>query len=556
MLGRKDFLIFIILFIISLSLCFDLFTNNARPASFDGLTHITNIAQYYTALKDGDFPVRWQDGFANYGMPIPIFGHQITSYLGGVLTFFTNNPLVSYNIVIFISAFMSTIGIYLFLHSYYDFFSSLFGSFLLTYAPYRIINIYVRGAAPEFFSTLFFPLILLSLKKWTEKNDTKWFFSFIILTSLLIQTHPIAGMIQFIFIIPYFLIVLKGYHFNRLLAFSLGILGAIGIASYYVFPLLLEFKYFYYGQQSEIFLPNQFLTINNFIKPNWPYFFQGDILTRGHYLHIGSIEMIITIVYLIYFLINGRRKYRKFQSLPLVAFCIFCIYSFFMSSYASFIYLKISFLGNIQHQWRMLSGLIIIPPILGAFLVSILKEKLRRIIVIITIVIIIIIRFPQLYGKNYILENKNKYSSNKENLYASIYNTIWTGKTEDYPVKKFKGEIIEGNGKIINRNEHNSWREYEIDAKTDLRLADYTFYFPGWKVFVDKNEVPIEFQDMNYRGVITYRIPQGKHTVLVKFTDTKIRLLANITSLFSLGTLGLMIIFRKKLFRHSAKKRS
>ena len=556
MFEKRNFFIFIILFIISLLLCLDLLTNNGRPASFDGLTHVTNIAQYYKALKDGDFPVRWQDGFANYGMPIPIFGHQITSYIGGVITFLTNNPLVSFNIVILLGSFAGTVGMYLFLSSYFDIFSSLLGSFLFTYAPYRIINIYVRGAAPEFFATLFFPLILLSLKKWIEKNDYKWFLSFVILTSLLIQTHPIAGVIQFIFIIPYYLFVLKGFRFNKLIAFSFGILGAIGIASYYILPLLLEFKYFYYGQQSEIFLPNQFLTLNNFIKPSWPYFFRGDILTRGHYLHIGSIEMIIVVLYLLYFLAKGRKNNSKFQSLSIVAFCVFFIYSFLMSSYASFLYMKIKLLGNIQHQWRMLSGLIIIPPILGAFLTSVLKEKLRRIIVILIIITIIIIRFPQLYGKNYVIENKNNYYSNKENLYATVYNTIWTGKTEDYPAKKAKGEIIEGKGKLIKRDEHNSWRQYEIDASTEVRLADYTFYFPGWKVFVDKKEVPIEFQDMNYRGVITYRVPPGKHTILVKFTDTKVRLLANLISIFSIGVLGFLIIFRKKLFHHLPKKRS
>ena len=109
---------------------------------------------------------------------------------------------------------------------------------------------------------------------------------------------------------------------------------------------------------------------------------------------------------------------------------------------------------------------------------------------------------------------------------------------------------------ITARNEHNSWREYIVNAATEIRLADYTFYFPGWKVFVDNTEVPIEFQDMNYRGVITYKVPQGKHSVLVKFTDTKVRFLANMISVISIGVLGLLIIFRKKLSRHPSKKRA
>jgi len=123
-------------------------------------------------------------------------------------------------------------------------------------------------------------------------------------------------------------------------------------------------------------------------------------------------------------------------------------------------------------------------------------------------------------------------------------------------VKKVKGEIIEGKGRIEKRLERNSWRTYEVIAQSpEIRLVDNTFYFPGWKVYVDKKETPIEFQDMNYRGVITYRVPEGRHTVEVKFTNTKIRLLANSISIFSIGVFGLLVLFRKRLFHHPAKKR-
>jgi len=62
-----------------------------------------------------------------------------------------------------------------------------------------------------------------------------------------------------------------------------------------------------------------------------------------------------------------------------------------------------------------------------------------------------------------------------------------------------------------------------------FRMIDYTFYFPGWKVFVDNKEVPIEFQDPKYRGVITYGVPSGKHTILLKFTNTKNTIISKYT---------------------------
>ena len=77
---------------------------------------------------------------------------------------------------------------------------------------------------------------------------------------------------------------------------------------------------------------------------------------------------------------------------------------------------------------------------------------------------------------------------------------------------------------------------------------DYTFYFPGWKVFIDKKEIPFEFQDPQYRGMITYNVPPGSHTVEVIFMDTQVRKLAKIISLGFVAIIAFLFIFRKRIF--------
>lgn len=560
MFRKVDFLIFFILTIISLLLCVDLFLFHARPSSFDGLTHMVNMSQYNIALSHGDFPVRWQDGFANYGMPIPLFGHQITSYLGALFIFLTNDPIVGYNLVILFGAVLSVTGFYLFLREHTDRWSSFIGAVLFNFAPYRIINIFIRGAIPEFFSHVYTGFILVVLKRWVEKNQARYLFIYIVLASLLLQTHPIAFLVQYILIAPYYLYLVfmkKNNMVRNILLFISSTLLAIGIAGYYIIPLLGEFKYFYYGTQSGLFLPNHFLTLKNFFQPAWHYFYNGDVTTRGNFLHTGGIELIIVGISFLGVLISWRKNNKREWLSPLLLF-IFLIYIFFLSRYSVFFYEHIKILGNIQHQWRMLTGLIVIPPLLCAFFISKIKSKNIQVGMGVGIILYItLFRFPQLYGKNYVIENKRTYAFTIDNLYAQVYNTIWTGPTQSYPIKKVKGEIIEGKGKIVKRIESNSWRTYDVIAESpEIRLVDNTFYFPGWKVYVDHKETPIEFQDMNYRGVITYRIPKGEHTIEVRFTNTKVRLLANIVSLFSIGVLVLLIIFRKRLLHHPAKKRS
>ena len=78
-------------------------------------------------------------------------------------------------------------------------------------------------------------------------------------------------------------------------------------------------------------------------------------------------------------------------------------------------------------------------------------------------------------------------------------------------------------------------------------LTFYTFYFPGWRVYVDGVKTSIEFQDPNSRGLITYNVSKGEHNVKIVFEDTKVRLLGKILSLFFIGVFLVAILFRKRI---------
>lgn len=541
-----------ILFIIALLLCLDLFISKGRPSTFDGPTHLANIAQFHKALKSGDFPVRWMDGFGNYGMPTGIIVQQTTTYLGALLTFLTHDIFLSYNLVFLIGAFLSLYFLLDFLRLHFNEEASLLAVILFNFSPYRIINIYIRGALPEFFSHVFFPIIFIGLNKFLKQKKTNGLIYILVGFVGILLTHPFTLIVGAFIWVPYalFLIWGKDLTFIKKNVINILLTGLfiLGISAYYIIPLSLEIKYFYYGNGSH-FLPGNHLTLVNYIGDKWFYFYNNDIEVRGQVIHLGLLESIV-MLFSFFYLIFSRGKDKGFLKWLWVSFIILV---FFTSRFADSLYRQINLLGNIQHNWRMFTSIVFIAPLALAFLGTKIKSKVFFMLV---ILVIALFRFPQLYGKNYVLESQSKYYWTKLNLHGNIMNTIWTGPTQDYPVKKVKGEIIAGKGVIIKRTEQNSWRKYEIQAFTDVRLVDYTFYFPGWKVFVDKKEVPVEFQDMNYRGVITYNVPKGTHEIIVKFTDTKVRRLANLISLISIGILGILLVFRKRLFGHPSKKSS
>lgn len=538
--------------IISGLFCVDLFIRQGRPSAFDGPTHLANIAQFTAALRAGDFPVRWMDGFANYGMPMGVIVQQTTSYLGALFNLILNNTVLSYNLVVFVGTFFSLYFFYLFLRCHFSNKSSLLGIVLFAFAPYRIINVYIRGALPEYFAHVFFPLILMGLYYWIVKRDTK---GLMILGGGLVGillTHPFTLVIGSFLFAPYALfLLLRNVKKEQFIAvcIPIGITAciAIGITAYYILPLFTEIKYFYYGRSGQGLLPGQDLSLLNYLGDHWNYFTQYDIDVRGHVIHLGLFELGMVLAGILYWSVKDVRS----KSLPLLL-SIFVVLVFFTTRFANPIYTSIKFLGGIQHNWRMFTSIVFIAPLIGAYIHN---KTQSQIFFWLLIGIVFFSRIPQLYGKNYLSEPEVKYYWNKENLHGNVLNTIWTGPTQDYPVKKQKGEIIAGKGAILERKESNSVRTYTVRADTELRMVDNTFYFPGWRVYVDGVETLIEFQDMNYRGVITYMVAPGTHTVEVRFTNTKIRLLGNILSIISLGLAVVAISILKKrrpLSHHSA----
>lgn len=545
---KKDLLFSFIIFLSSVFFVFALFSHSGRPATFDAMFHITNIAQYTHAIKDGDFPVYWENGFANYGLPIGIVAHQLTSYLGAFMNLALNNATLSFNIVLFFGIFLSALFYYVFLRSYFKEIPSFIAAFLFMFAPYRILNIYIRGAGPEVFSNIFLPLILISIFRFVVKKEFKWIYAFILFIFLLSMTHPMNLLIYSFIFIPYAIFCIwqqkldKRKSIKHLMVFAIGGLIGLGMASYYLIPLNLELKYFYIGLAKNQLAPHHFLGFLNFFAERWQYETSVDHITRGNILQTGIIETFIFAVGLILLVINLIKK----KKINITDFWVIVglLIIFFMLEISNPIYQAIPFLGNIQFPWRMLNGFIFIPPLILAHLLS---KKNNLVFILILVIAIIALRFPQLYGKNFKVYPEQIYYFNQENVHSDLMSTIWMDYSQNYPIKTIQGQVIEGKGKITSERIKNSKREYVVNAENNVRLIDYTFYFPGWRAYVDGKRVDIQFQDPNHRGLITYNVPSGNHNVLLRFEDSPVRLEGKILSIVFVLLFGFLILIRKRL---------
>lgn len=547
----SSFLVLVTVFITA-----DLFLNQGHPGTMDGFIHLTSIAQFSDALKDGNFPVTWVNNFTTYGYPLGLLSHQLPLYLGALVTIFISNTVLSMTLITFFSLVAGSILYYYFLRLYVASFPAFAGSVLMALAPYRIINIYIRGAFPETFAAFFLPLLLLLSFYIIVRKKTMLLFPYSLALFGLLISHPMMIVIFSFLLIPYtlYLLVKEKYFFfekpfitKRSILIPLfvlaGILG-VGSASYYLIPLLIEKKYFVFGGYSNL-LSEQFFSFSSLVDYRWYYFYQDNIFTRGHVIHPGLIEISILLVAVIF--LFKKQPYKSLQFLLLVISGLLLL---FMLPTGKLLFQFFPFLGMIQFPWRFLAIFIFIPPFVLALLLNNNKTKIIGIGI---ILVVIFTRFPQLYGKNYTAYPESYYHATRENLHSVNMNTLWTGKTEDYPERKKESDIVSGVGIINIEKSSNSHRLYTIEAKTALTVVDYTFYFPGWNVYLGDQKIPIEFQNPAYRGMITYSLPAGKHSVRIVFEDTRVRFVSKIISVASLSFLGFLFLLRKPLLRKMEK---
>src|SRR3989344_3728172 len=207
-LNKLDFFSFFLILIISLFFVIELFLFPGLPVAFDNNTHITDIAQFSKIIGEKEIPVIWMNSISNYGLPMGIVAQQTTNYLGGLITIFTNNPTVTYNVLVFIAILLSNIFLYLFLRFYSSPLASFLGIFISNFTPYRIFNIYIRGAMPEVFSGIFLPLILIALYLLIIKRKTYAFFLLTLFIIGLTLNHPMMLVAYSLLFIPYLILQL------------------------------------------------------------------------------------------------------------------------------------------------------------------------------------------------------------------------------------------------------------------------------------------------------------------------------------------------------------
>ena len=539
----KTGFIFSLLFLLSIVPLIDL-VNTGLPVTHDGQDHVARIANFYQSLQEGVLIPRWAPNLNwGYGHPILMFLYPLPSYVASLFHAFGFSFVDSTKLVFATAYILSALAMFLWLREFLTKEAAFIGSLLYVFAPYRFVDLYVRGAIGEHVAFIFPPLILYFLFKLSKKPSYKYLaLGSLSLAGFILSHNAISLMFLPVIILYAIYLVWQSKNKKFLIShFSFLILLGFSLSSFFWLPAFTEGKYTLRDIVTKGGFENNFGTFNQFLYGFWNYGGSGQFTLQVGILHwIGVLLSIPLCLYL----------YRKRNKLWIMCFSLLIIFItslLLIDKNSQIIWQKITLMQKFQFPWRFLSVVVFATSVLGSIVVSFLPKKYLTCVTVILTVGILFLNKDYMSAKGYMDKSENFYTS----VYPGTTDTgesapIWSVRFME-KLPKSHVEVIQGKADVTEGKRTSTLHQYKISNASNAGIRENTLYFPGWQVLVDGKPVSIQYQDANNRGLITFFVSNGNHDVQIKFTETRLRLIADIISIVGLLALGLLIILRKRV---------
>lgn len=519
--------------------------NPGLPITHDGQDHVARVANFYQNLSEGVIVPRWAGNLNwGYGHPILMFLYPLPSYMASLFHLFGFSFVDSVKLVFGLSFIASGLTMYVWLKEQFNETAGFIGALLYIFAPYRFVDLYVRGAIGEHVAFIFPPLVLYFLLKLSKKQSHRYFVGGSLSLAGLILSHNAISLmfLPLIFLYSIFLLIQAKEKKLLVISYWLLVILGFGLSTFFWLPAFMEGKYTLRDIVTSEDYSSRFVHIKDFVFGEWSYG-GTDWLSKQvglvHWLYVAAG----------FFAVNKYRKSRPVLYLGIGLIGVFFLTLLLMTNTTNFVWNTISLLQKFQFPWRFLSVTVFVSAVLGAYVVSTISKK--RVLIIVAMTVVALLFFNKDYWQ------AKAFMQKPESFYSGIYNsTTDTGESSPVWSVRFmekrpnaRMELIDGATRIEEIERTNTRHVYRLFVEKKSWIRENTLYFPGWRVFVDGQEVLPEFQNPQHRGLMTFFIEKGEHIVTIQFTETKLRNTANAASLISLSLLLVLgILMKNKLW--------
>jgi hypothetical protein len=522
------------------------------------------LHQLAANLHDGVFPARWMPDAA-YGLGYPFFNYYaaLPYYLGALFNLIGFDLLVSIKLV-------QTLGFILAAAAMYGWAArhtpTRSAAWLIavayTFAPFHLVNVYVRGdSLSEFYAFVFYPLILWSIDRAIESPRS---FGWLALTyGGLIMTHNVSALIFSPFLlaygalrIPWRLVRAAFTPFrDKLLAIAFGLLSAFALSAWFWLPALGEANLVQLDNQTTgYFNYAEHFRAANLIQTSigFDYSIAAEPQSSTPFA-MGLIQAIGAGAGLIALIVTWRRARDRFFRAFIVIGLI--VSTAMITPLSKVVWDTLPLLPLTQFPWRFLSIQALFTSLAIGYLASCTEPPVARATVsgVVGVALAACVLLP--LHPDYLPVRVAEITPDRLQLYEAFTGNIGTTIRAEYlprtvvprpytgplliePSLPLRAIVSNGEATAVQLERHAARQVWTVQVDSErAALAVPLLYWPGWSAMLDGQPSTIgAAPDLGY---IQIEVPRGAHQITFELGRTPLRLAAELISLIAAGGLVL-----------------
>lgn len=310
--------------------------NNYLIRGHDIYFHLMRIEGLAQGLGAREFPVRiqpaWYDG---YGYAVSVFYSDLFLYPAALLRLLGISLQDAYKVYVVLCNVATTlISGYSFGKIFRKREIGVFGSCLYTLSPYRLVNLYTRGALGEYTGMIFWPLLIYSCvlllnedrkKVQIQKGAVLMGISMAGMLQSHMLTAEIACMVLLLLVIVY---CRRIFHKEVMLAGCGAVAAALGLSAWFLIPFLdyMLFERFNINsirnndimiQRQGAFLSQVFAIFDNAVGQS----LDSGAGTAGDFTQGAGLSLMLSVIILMLLCIRGylKREERRNRQITITA---------------------------------------------------------------------------------------------------------------------------------------------------------------------------------------------------------------------------------------------
>ena len=497
--------------------------------------HTVALGQFHEALRAGEWFPRWApDMAAGYGYPNFVFYPPLAYYLAMIPVWLGATYAGAWDIAIGAFLLASGLTTYVLAAPLWGRVAGVVAGVAYMYAPYHLVVAYVKGAVPELLGMALWPLALLFLVRIHRGAGTRNVVGFAIVLAATLLAHSLSALLLAGMTLVHSVTLAALRRDPRpLVRVATATLLGLALAVFVWWPALAESRLV----QSNLMtigyfnFAAHFVPVLDLVHSGWNYGASGYPAQFSRSL--GPAQWLGLLGALVLFRRPGGRG-ERFALLVLALLCLFlCV------RLSAPLWEAIPLLAYLQFPWKFLAPAALAGSLLLGWLVAEVPVQARRPIAGLALALVLGFGVRQAHPWQQIMREED--FGTPVHVRELTFRATGADVTHIYTSYLPKTAVLQPTPRSVPADGEGMVVEGEpgrltVEARQAGMLRLHVYAFPGWRVEVDGERVPVTTAPES--GFLALQLPVGRHEVTYAFGASPTRAASAIVSL--LAWLGLL----------------